>query len=57
LIPPGTLSRVILPIGENQKITESGDTIADAEGVEIIERKDGKVSLITQSGKYSFLIK
>ncbi|MDC0286470.1 hypothetical protein OAK80_02850 [Akkermansiaceae bacterium] len=57
VIPAGTLSRVILPIRENQKITESGDTIADAEGVEIIERKDGKVSLITQSGKYSFLIK
>lgn len=57
VIPAGTLSRVILPIKENQKITESGDTIADAEGVEIIERKDGKVSLITQSGKYSFLIK
>ena len=57
MIPPGTLSRVILPIGENQKITESGDAIADAEGVEIVERKDGKVSLITQSGKYFFLIK
>ena len=57
MIPAGTLSRVILPIGENQKITESGDAIADAEGVEIVERKDGKVSLITQSGKYFFLIK
>ena len=42
---------------KNQKITESGNEIADAKGVEIIERKDGKVSLITQSGKYSFLIK
>ena len=57
MIPAGTLSRVILPIGEKQKITESGDAIADAEGVEIVERKDGKVSLITQSGKYFFLIK
>ena len=57
MIPTGALSRVILPIGKNQKITESGNEIADAKGVEIIERKDGKVSLITQSGKYSFLIK
>ena len=57
MIPTGALSRVILPIRKNQKITESGNEIADAKGVEIIERKDGKVSLITQSGKYSFLIK
>ena len=57
MIPTGALSRVILPIGKNQKITESGNEIADAKGVEIIERKDGKVSLITQSGKYSFLVK
>jgi hypothetical protein len=57
MIPTGALSRVILPIGKNQKITESGNEIADAKGVEIIERKNGKVSLITQSGKYSFLIK
>ena len=56
VVPAGTLSRVILPIGKNQKVTEGGKEIADAVGVEIIEKKDGKVSLITQSGKYSFLI-
>jgi hypothetical protein len=56
VIPAGTLSRVILPIGKNQTITEGGKKISDAVGVEIIEKKDGRVSLITQSGKYSFLI-
>lgn len=57
VIPAGTLSRVILPIGENQKISEGGKKISDAIGVEVIEKKDGKITLITQSGKYSFLIK
>ena len=57
VIPAGTLSRVILPIGQGQEVTESGQKISDAVGVEVVEKKNGKVTLITQSGKYSFLIK
>ena len=57
VIPAGILSRVTLPIGEDQEITESGKKISATLGVEVIEKKNGKVKLITQSGKYSFLIK
>jgi hypothetical protein len=57
VVPTGTLARVILPIEKDQEVTVSGKKIEDAEAVEVIENKDGKVTLITQSGKYSLEIK
>lgn len=57
VVPTGTLARVILPIEKDQEVTVSGKKIEDAEAVEVIEKKDGKVTLITQSGKYSLEIK
>ena len=56
-IPAGILSRITLPMNENQNITEGGKEISDSLGAQIVEKKNGKVVLVTQSGSYSFLIK
>lgn len=65
-IPAGIVSRVLLPIKKGQSITESGKDInvagkkgkdTEAEGVTILGQSDTFVSLITQSGDYSFEIR
>ena len=57
-IPAGSIAIIVLPISAEQKITESGKTIKEASGTEIMRRdeKGGTIQLIAQSGSYHFTI-
>lgn len=56
-IPPGIFARIILPSKKGQEITESGNPLKEAPGVELVAKTDSTFSMISQSGTYSFLIK
>ncbi|MFT6178763.1 MAG: hypothetical protein ACI9NQ_001204 [Paracoccaceae bacterium] len=56
-IPAGTMARIILPRQKGQTVTEGGRSIQDALGVGLAAQTDSAISLISQSGTYSFLIK
>lgn len=56
-VPPGAIGRFTLPITKGQTVTESGKNIADALMIEVLSQSDTTVNLITQSGRFSLLIK
>ncbi len=56
-VPHGTLARIILPSTKGQTVTESGKSIEEAFGVTLVSQTDSAISLISQSGTFSFLIK
>ncbi len=56
-IPPSTFARIYLPVKKGQTITADGKTIKDAPAIDILKQSDTNVSLISQSGQYSLLIK
>lgn len=55
-VPAGTVARIILPAREGAKITEGGQNIDESSAVTILNKSDDLISLISQSGTYSFLI-
>ncbi|MFT6863490.1 MAG: hypothetical protein ACJAVK_002051 [Akkermansiaceae bacterium] len=56
-IPPSALARIDLPVKKGQSLTEDGKSIHDAPAIEILRQTDTSVSLVSQSGQYSLLIK
>lgn len=56
-IPPGTISRIELPLKKGQALSESGNKSEDIPGVEVTKRTDSSISLLTHSGSYSFEIR
>lgn len=56
-IPPGTLARMAFPMQKGQTITQGGKALEEFPGVEIASQSDDTISLITNSGSFSFEIK
>ncbi|MEN8848269.1 MAG: alpha-L-rhamnosidase C-terminal domain-containing protein [Akkermansiaceae bacterium] len=57
-IPTGSIAIIVLPISAEQNITESGTTVKDAFGTEVMrdDEKAGTIQVIAQSGSYHFTI-
>jgi hypothetical protein len=55
-IPAGAIAKINLPAKKSAKITEGGKTIEEAPAVDLLNRTDDSVTLISQSGSYSFLV-
>ncbi len=57
-IPSGILAIIELPMSAEQAINESGKTVEEAFGAQIMKRdeKAGLIQIITQSGSYHFTI-
>jgi len=55
-IPVNTNTVIVLPAGEKNDIREGGKLIQDVEGLEILEKRDGKVFVKAGSGEYKFFV-
>jgi alpha-L-rhamnosidase len=53
-IPPGATATVSLPAADPSNAKESGGPLPEAEGVEVVGVKDGRIELRLGSGKYDF---
>jgi alpha-L-rhamnosidase len=53
-IPPNVTASVFVPGDSADAVTESGKPLAEAEGVEVVGAKDGRVELRIGSGGYEF---
>ena len=56
-IPANTISSVFIPAKELSKVTESGKSLSEAEGIKIIGQKDDYIETLLGSGVYHFIIK
>lgn len=56
-IPPGAISKIILPARKESRIMVDGKEIAQTPTLQVISRNDQLISLISQSGTYSIVIK
>ena len=54
-IPVNTTATVIIPAGPDSLITESGLGIEEAEGVEVLERRETSAAIKIGSGRYEFV--
>lgn len=57
LIPANTSAIIYIPAGDISQITESGQKLTEAQGVELIKLEHGVASLKVQSGTYYFEVK
>lgn len=55
-IPPNTNAVIVLPSEEKATLTESGKTLKDSYGCQLMRFVDGKQEIIAQSGTYKFEI-
>lgn len=58
-IPAGALAVVTLPVPEGKTLSESGQTIKESFGIELLTRPTAKgtVEVLAQAGSYQFLVK
>ena len=56
VIPPNTTAAIEIPTTDAGKITESGQPVAIAEGIRLIETKTESVTFEVGAGKYEFVI-
>ena len=56
-VPPGVLAQLALPAAKGNTVTESGKTIKEAQGVELVSRTDTVANFALQSGSYKFTVK
>jgi alpha-L-rhamnosidase len=52
-VPVGSKARIYLP---SQGISENGQPVANVQGIEIVEEKDGIIQILANPGKYKFEI-
>jgi len=55
-IPANTTARVYVPASSETKIKENGMALSNAQGIKVVESKDGYVQLEVGSGNYNFVI-
>jgi alpha-L-rhamnosidase len=53
-LPPNVTAEVFVPGDNADAVTEGGKPLAEAEGVEVVGAKDGRVELRVGSGRYDF---
>ena len=53
-IPPNTTATLVLPVGQPESLTESGQPVAQAPGIKASVARDGATALELGSGKYVF---
>jgi alpha-L-rhamnosidase len=53
-IPVGSHATIYIPAGENATVTESGNDIGQASGIELLGRKDGYCTVKAGQGVYRF---
>ncbi len=58
-IPPGALGIITLPQSADKTVTESGKSIKDAFGTQLVKKDSatGNTEILTQSGDFSFQVK
>lgn len=55
-IPTGGIAKINLPAKKDAKVTEGGQSIKEAPSVDLFNRTNEVVTLVSQSGRYTFLV-
>lgn len=56
-VPANTTATVYIPASGATQVTESGQPLAKAEGVQFLRLEDGHVVVTVESGNYRFAVK